>query len=784
MVKNLNKGNIGIIAYGSLIDDPGEELGPLIVNRTACETPFKVEYGRLSRSRGGAPTLIPVTSGGSTVKGCLLILNAEVSLPDAMSMLWRRETRMKEKPYVKLVNPGRNSVVVESVSDFADCKTVLYTRIGSNIPGEITAKKLANYAIDSISTNAGSHKMDGLRYLSGAIENGINTPLTAKFLAEILKHTPEPDLSRVISKLDSKRSIDRFLGYLENKDKVDHLAVAEKIRGVARLDDKLKIYLENYSFIKANGRIYTRNAVGNDTEKIICNCHNCRQQSDFLQGYGVYEPFLEAEAVDLGLFINSDLPYLDKLKVWHFVTGGASSISFDFKNGHRSLALRPRNESEIKIENRFCYEMILANFFKNESSMPQLFEKDFETRHEKFSTKFSNSLYQEEFLNKTITAVRDNTEGLRDDEANAIFNRLVEGETVNLGSKVIEYGEMFKQVIAYEEYLYLKFLEETKNGSVKRSVKRVEKSVGPIHFEDRSSTEFERLVFAYLLKTNHWDSLEWLGESGNDGGRDIWGIMAGDTYCFQCANYRRITKKKAQEDIDKLVVNKRIPVNWILYCGGKVGNQVREATKSYGMTAGIKTIDIYSGGEFEELLRHRTPSLIKRFVEGEIFPEPEIPDFAEVNNSMVVLVKGMFRDWLHHEVVPSTNTLYSIFKNVSYHQLSNIEMVYLILVLNELNPDFDLDDNGEETEFSFDHFYIHLANSATYNIPVLSPEEQDYYQIRYNSFETMHSSRSTNLPVNCYSFHAFHNLEDGRKIEVFFTKGFDLQIELRIGVSM
>jgi len=32
-------GTIGILAYGSLIDDPGDEIRPLITDRIACKTP-------------------------------------------------------------------------------------------------------------------------------------------------------------------------------------------------------------------------------------------------------------------------------------------------------------------------------------------------------------------------------------------------------------------------------------------------------------------------------------------------------------------------------------------------------------------------------------------------------------------------------------------------------------------------------------------------------------------------------------------------------------------------
>ncbi len=52
---------VGLLAYGSLQSDPGPELSPLIERRiTDVLTPFAVEFARSSRTRAGAPTLVPV----------------------------------------------------------------------------------------------------------------------------------------------------------------------------------------------------------------------------------------------------------------------------------------------------------------------------------------------------------------------------------------------------------------------------------------------------------------------------------------------------------------------------------------------------------------------------------------------------------------------------------------------------------------------------------------------------------------------------------------------------
>lgn len=82
---------IGILAYGSLIDDPGGEIEPYIIKRIEIETPFPVEFARSSRTRDGAPTLVPVSQGGSTVHAVILVLDREVSESQARDVLWRRE---------------------------------------------------------------------------------------------------------------------------------------------------------------------------------------------------------------------------------------------------------------------------------------------------------------------------------------------------------------------------------------------------------------------------------------------------------------------------------------------------------------------------------------------------------------------------------------------------------------------------------------------------------------------------------------------------------------------
>lgn len=198
---------IGILAYGSLIDEPGEDIGMLIIDRIPCTTPFRVEFARLSKTRDGAPTLVPVEVGGGYVSAMILVLNSEVTSEEVKSMLYRRETRSTDrtKKYEEPKKPGLNSVIVKTIREFHGVKEVIYTSIGSNI-SDLDPNILADYAIESILNQAGEQKKDGVRYLLNAKNNGILTALSQEYEAEILNRTSTTSLGDAIDKLDQMRS--------------------------------------------------------------------------------------------------------------------------------------------------------------------------------------------------------------------------------------------------------------------------------------------------------------------------------------------------------------------------------------------------------------------------------------------------------------------------------------------------------------------------------------------------------------------------------------------------
>ena len=187
---------VGILAYGSLIQDPGVEIEPAIVRRIATVTPFPVEYARLSGSRGGGPTVVP-HAVGQPVRAEVLVLNKSVSLAEATDMLWRREVRQEgsRKRYRRGTSP--NSVLVEDWPGYEAVSNVLYTDFLSD--GKVTnptAATLARAAVSSVAkADAGK---DGISYLMQLKASGVETRLTAEYCAEILRLTGARNLDEAL----------------------------------------------------------------------------------------------------------------------------------------------------------------------------------------------------------------------------------------------------------------------------------------------------------------------------------------------------------------------------------------------------------------------------------------------------------------------------------------------------------------------------------------------------------------------------------------------------------
>ena len=168
--------------------NPAPSPAAAVTRRVEVETPFAVEFARTSRTRDGAPTLVPVSEGGARVPASVLVLDDAVTVTDARAMLYRRETG---RPHD--MSAGSRTAWIAELVGFAGLSTCLYTALQANIR-PLTAEKLAELALCSAVAPAGAERRDGISYLNQQKSRGIVTPLMSSYEGAVLARTGARDL--------------------------------------------------------------------------------------------------------------------------------------------------------------------------------------------------------------------------------------------------------------------------------------------------------------------------------------------------------------------------------------------------------------------------------------------------------------------------------------------------------------------------------------------------------------------------------------------------------------
>jgi hypothetical protein len=200
---------VGILAYGSLLSNPGRELAQwLDTSPIRVETPFRVEFARSSEHRAGAPTLVPISGPhGSPVSASILVLKdwpegrTSKKIEEVEAMLYRRERGrdgdLNDRYDDKRQRSCRDGIVIER-SYQLQVPLVLYATLPPNLlpvldpQGRATkdvANELARRAVKSLNKETFASRRDGIAYLADVINCGISTPLTQPFKEAILLQT-------------------------------------------------------------------------------------------------------------------------------------------------------------------------------------------------------------------------------------------------------------------------------------------------------------------------------------------------------------------------------------------------------------------------------------------------------------------------------------------------------------------------------------------------------------------------------------------------------------------
>jgi hypothetical protein len=179
---------VGILAFGSIVDEPGAELAAVITHRLAVTTPFPVEFARSSRTRDGAPTLVPVSTGGALVPAEVLVLDGRIATAAGRALLYRRETGRMER-----TGAGPVAGWIAELPGWAGISTCLYAALPANIR-PLTADKLAGLAFESAIAPAGASRRDGISYLQQQKRRGVVTPLISSYEDALLRRIGARDL--------------------------------------------------------------------------------------------------------------------------------------------------------------------------------------------------------------------------------------------------------------------------------------------------------------------------------------------------------------------------------------------------------------------------------------------------------------------------------------------------------------------------------------------------------------------------------------------------------------
>ena len=92
--------------------------------------------------------------------------------------------------------------------------------------------------------------------------------------------------------------------------------------------------------------------------------------------------------------------------------------------------------------------------------------------------------------------------------------------------------------------------------------------------------------------------------------------------CVQCSNQKSLTYKKVQEDLGKILNGPNgKPDAFIVVAGGSASANLRDKAKKLCEQKQIYTNEVWAGPEFEERLRAKAESLLKRFIKGKKFPD-------------------------------------------------------------------------------------------------------------------------------------------------------------------
>ncbi|QQD13144.1 restriction endonuclease [Sphingobacterium sp. UDSM-2020] len=278
-----------------------------------------------------------------------------------------------------------------------------------------------------------------------------------------------------------------------------------------------------------------------------------------------------------------------------------------------------------------------------------------------------------------------------------------------------------------------------------------------IKFEKINWKQFEELCYDILHKYQ-FHSLSWR-QGGGDKGRDIEAL-------FTVIN-PIITSYTEKWFIECKHYSKGIPIEQI---SGKLDWAVAEKVQHFVlMTNSYPSI---ATAEYIEK-RQRELNFKVHIIDGKllkqkllVFPDLVVKYFAD---DAVVLIQGMLRQWLSHDILPDIVALYKISKLIDARALNIEELTFLFFAFESCDyedaitfGDLDIE------EFSFDFLIPTIVAHTNSKFPIKKPKDLNFDSRIY--FLGGGTSTVTTQETDHLTWHYLNLIENNRMIDIIMVR--------------
>lgn len=185
----------GLLLYGAAAQSSDPYLLAITERMSETRTPFPVEFARVNGQMG--PYLIPVPEGtGAPVPARLLHLIPDIDEDEARDRLMHQESRLlggyRIQYFEDKEKAADDPIFIHEIGAMEGVDVIYYAQALPNIPGilnddlspEAKAEVLARIALESAHVAEGQ-QADGVAYLTQALAQGIETPLTTLYRQKV-----------------------------------------------------------------------------------------------------------------------------------------------------------------------------------------------------------------------------------------------------------------------------------------------------------------------------------------------------------------------------------------------------------------------------------------------------------------------------------------------------------------------------------------------------------------------------------------------------------------------